>query len=161
MKKIAVISLSLLLAACGYSPLYKEGGPSATSSIAQLEQIEIAPMKDRLGQEMQNRLLDLLGGTATPNYTLNITLDAKIEGYGFRPDAAVTQEQVTVTAYVQLTDNRDESVAFTTTITDRTSYDVVLSDFATVTQRDDAKRRLVRELSDQLHRRLALHFREQ
>ena len=43
-------------------------------------------------------------------------------------------------------------------MTARMSYDLVQSDFAIVTQREDAARRLALDLAERIHRRLALYF---
>lgn len=160
MKQLMVIIFCIALTACGYKPLYQEGDPakSITNNIEELSQVRIDPIDDRLGQIMRNRLLDILGTSATENYRLSIQLSEQIEGYGFRQDGAVTQEQVLVTANVRLYNLADNVLVYSTVLEDRTSFDVALSDFATVTQREDAKRRLVVELANQLHRRLALHF---
>lgn len=161
MKKSIIVALSLMVSACGFQPLYQAEGGNSEMVLTQLAGVEIAPIPERLGQIMRNRMLDLFGSTTHPDYRLNVMLSDEIEGYGFRSDAAVTQEQVTMTADIVLNSVTSGDVEFETTLRARTSYDVVLSDFATYTQREDAKRRLVEELAEQLHRRLALHFRKQ
>ena len=148
-----------MLAGCGFKPLYQAEGGNSEMVLTKLASIDIAPIPERLGQIMRNRMLDLFGSTTSPDYRLSVTISDELEGYGFRSDAAVTQEQITVSAVITLHDMASGDVEFETTLRARTSYDVVLSDFATYTQREDAKRRLVEELAEQLHRRLALHFR--
>jgi len=155
--RILAFILVFLLAACGFKPLYEAGGSSAAMQ-AKLSAIEVAPIPDRLGQIMRNRLLDRLNVTASREYRLDIVLMQATEGYGVRPDAATTQEQLTVRAQVKLVSLVDETVLFEEEMRVRTSYDIVLSDFATVTQREDSARRLVLELAERIHRRLALQF---
>lgn len=161
MTKSIIIALTLLLTGCGFKPLYQAEGGNSRMVLTKLASIDIAPIPERLGQIMRNRMLDLFGSATTPDYRLNVTISDEIEGYGFRSDAAVTQEQVTMTAVIVMKTLASDEIEFETTLRARTSYDVVLSDFATYTQREDAKRRLVEELAEQLHRRLALHFRKQ
>ncbi len=161
MKKSIIIALTLLLAGCGFKPLYQAEGGNSEMVLTKLASIDIAPIPERLGQIMRNRMLDLFGSASQPDYSLSVSISNEIEGYGFRPDAAVTQEQVTMIAVITLNALSTGDIEFETTLRARTSYDVVLSDFATYTQREDAKRRLVEELAEQLHRRLALHFRKQ
>ena len=160
MKKLFIISLCLLVAACGYTQLYTDN-KSATADIAALNQIRIMPIDERLGVVMYNRLQDIFGTATQENYQLNIQLIEEIEGFGFRSDAAVTQEEVRVIANVRLVRLVDDELVYAEALTERTSFDVALSDFANETQRDDAKERLVRELAEQLHRRLAIYFRNQ
>ena len=161
MTKSIIIALALLLTGCGFHPLYQAEGDNSKIVLTKLASIDIAPIPDRLGQIMRNRMLDLFGSSTLPDYRLTVVISDEIEGYGFRSDAAVTQEQVTVTAVIALKAIASDALEFETTLRARTSYDVVLSDFATYTQREDAKRRLVEELAEQLHRRIALHFRKQ
>jgi len=156
MKHLLFISC-LLLAACGFKPLYEAGGSSQAMQ-AELSAIEIGPISDRLGQIMRNRLLDRLNTSGVQNYRLDVVLEQSSEGYGVRPDAATTQEQVTMVAVAKLVSLKDQSVMFEETLRARASFDIVLSDFATVTQREDSARRLVLELAERIHRRLALHF---
>jgi LPS-assembly lipoprotein len=156
MRIIAIISL-LMLTACGFRPLYEAGGSSAAMQ-AEMSAVEISPIPDRLGQIMHNRLLDRLNVSGAQKYRLDIMLNQSSENYGTRPDAATTQEQLTMIATVKLTSLNDETVLFEEDMRARTSYDVVLSDFATVTQREDSARRLVLELAERVHRRLALQF---
>lgn len=156
MRILAFISL-LTLAACGFKPLYEAGGSSAGMQ-AELAAIDVAPIRDRIGQIMRNRLLDRLNASATQKYQLSVVLTQSTEGYGVRPDTATTQEQLTLFASVKLVALADDAVLFDEEMRARTSYDLVLSDFATLTQREDSARRLVLELAERIHRRLALQF---
>jgi len=145
------------LSACGFKPLYEAGGSSAQMQ-AELAAIDVAPIHDRIGQVMRNRLLDRLNASAKQKYQLSIILRQSTEGYGVRPDTATTQEQLTIVASVKLTALADDTLLFEEEMRARTSYDLVLSDFATLTQREDSARRLVLELAERIHRRLALQF---
>jgi len=156
MRILLFISL-LSLAACGFKPLYEAGGSSEAMQ-EQLSAIDVGPIPDRIGQIMRNRLLDRLNVSAQQKYRLDISLAQSMEGYGVRPDAATSQEQLTLLASVKLVALTDETVLFEEEMRARTSYDIVLSDFATVTQREDSARRLVLELAERIHRRLALQF---
>jgi LPS-assembly lipoprotein len=156
MRALLVIAL-LTLSACGFRPLYEAGGSSAAMQ-SHLSGIEVAPIADRLGQVMRNRLLERLNVGSAPEYRLSVVLTQTTEGYGIRPDAAVTQEQLTLTATVIFAKLGEEELIFSEDMRARTSYDLVLSDFASVTQREDSARRLALELAERIHRRLALYF---
>jgi len=156
MRTLALISL-LFLSACGFKPLYEAGGSSKQMQ-AELAAIDVAPIADRVGQIMRNRLLDRLNASAAQKYRLIVVLTQSTEGYGVRPDTATTQEQLTLVAAVKLIALDDETILFEEQMRARTSYDLVLSDFATLTQREDSARRLVLELAERIHRRLALQF---
>lgn len=155
--RIFLVILALCLSACGFKPLYEAGGSSEAMQ-QELSAVSVAPIPDRLGQIMRNRLLDRLNVSGVEKYSLHIAFEQSSEGYGVRPDAATTQEQLTVTAQVKLVSLSDDEVLFEDTLRASTSFDIVLSDFATVTQREDSARRLVLELAERTHRRIALYF---
>lgn len=157
MRLLAVFSL-LLLTACGFKPLYEAGGSSAAMQ-AHLADIEVAPIPDRLGQIMRNRLLDRLNASGS-KYRLEVVLEQSSEQYGTRPDTAKTQEQLTMFAAMRLVsyEGAEPVVLIEDRMRARTSFDVVQSDFAAVATREDSARRLALELAERIHRRLALYF---
>lgn len=156
MRALLFIAL-FVLSACGFRPLYEAGGSSQAMQ-AHLASVEIAPIADRLGQVMHNHLLDRLNVAGRADYRLTVSLDQSTQGFGIRPDAAATQEQLTLVATVVFTRLDGEEVIFAEDMRARTSYDLVLSDFASVQQREDSERRLALELAERIHRRLALYF---
>lgn len=159
MRTIAFIPL-LLLTACGFQPLYEAGGSSSAMQ-AYLASVEVGPIEDRLGQIMRNRLVSRLNGAGNPEYRLEVGLQQNSESFGVRPDTATTQEQLTLVAGVRLVPIKTGEPVLEENFRARTSFDLVLSDFATVSQREDAANRLVLELAERIHRRLALYFANQ
>ena len=156
MRYLVFIS-ALFLSACGFQPLYEAGGSSALMQ-EQLASVDVGPIPDRLGQVMRNRLVSRLNTSGNPEYMLEVKLDQTSENFGVRPDTATTQEQITMVAAIQLISEKTGEPVLQESFRARTSFDLVLSDFATVTQREDAARRLSLELAERIHRRLALHF---
>lgn len=159
MRFVALI-FSLMLAACGFKPLYEAGG-SSTQMQAELASIEVGPIADRLGQIMRNRLVARLNAGTRPEYRLEVVLTQSSETFGVRPDTATTQEQLTLVADMQLIKFGEETPVITQSLRARSSFDVVLSDFATVSQREDTAQRLALDLAERIHRRLALHFAQE
>lgn len=143
--------------ACGFQPLY-QAEDSTPAMRAALAEVEVSPIgNDRLGQVMRNSLIQKLGG-AGGRYRLDIALEEARELYGIRPDAAAQQEELKLTATMVLTPAGGEDAVIDERMTARMSYDLVQSDFAIVTQREDAARRLALDLAERIHRRLALYF---
>jgi len=157
MKALTFTLLLLVLSGCGFRPLYESQG-SAEAMRVQLYGVEVAPMPDRLGQVMRNRLLEWLDKSASPTHRLEVTLDSSEEVFGIRPDESAAQEQVTLIASVRLVDLNTDEAVWEQSLRGRTSYDLVLSDFSNVMQREDANRRLALDLASQIHSRLALYF---
>lgn len=156
MRALAII-LSLALAACGFQPLYEAGG-SSTAMQQHLASVEVGPIDDRLGQIMRNRLVSRLNASGRADYRLDVVLNQSSETFGVRPDTATTQEQLTIVATMRLTALDGDRPVMEESFRARTAFDLVLSDFATVSQREDSAQRLVLELAERIHRRLALHF---
>lgn len=157
--RILVFISSLLIAACGFKPLYEAGGSSAEMQ-SRLSGVEVGPIPDRLGQIMRNRLVSRLNVEGRARYRLDVSLAQSSETFGVRPDTATTQEQLTVIANVRLVSLDKDEAVLEQSFRARTSFDLVLSDFATVSQREDSAQRLVLDLAERIHRRLALHFAE-
>lgn len=159
MRLIYAVLLVMSVSACGFTPLYETG--AAKSQLSQtISQIAVAPINDnRVGQIMHNRLSEFMYGSGGAKYTLQIKLAQTSEGYGIRGDAATTQEQMIVTASYSLMEVGVEAPVIMGELTDRVSYDLVLSDFSTVIQREDSARRLVLQLADRIHRRVVIHLR--
>lgn len=152
------LAAAFLTAACGFQPLYDGGADGAVR--AGIAGVEVGPIADRLGQEMRNRLIERMGSGAHSDYRLDVVLNTETEGFGIRSDAAATQEQMILTAVIRLTPIGKDMPVIEDTLRARTSYDLVLSDYATVAEREDAARRLAFELAERIHRRLALYFNQ-
>jgi len=154
-----------LLAGCGFQPLHDEGFGSARAMVAE---IEISPIPDRLGQITRNRLVERFGSSVIPDYRLDVQLTDRSRQFGFRGDnpvtgaagdAAKTQEQVLLTADFQLIDIKTGDVVMADRVNTSASYDIVLSDFANVTQREDTTRRLALQAVDTIELRLGVFFK--
>jgi LPS-assembly lipoprotein len=157
MRYSALLLVFIMLAGCGFTPLYKttDGGADINS---ELSLINVAPIPDRLGQVMRNHLLTTLNTSGNSKYELRIDLNQESLGYGTRPDAAATQEQLTITADIKLVDPATDTILYSDTLFSRTSFDLVLSDFSNVIQREDSAERLALEISERVQRRLAYYF---
>ena len=156
-----VLAGSLMAAACGFQPLYaeRESDPGIRAALAE---VEVAPIPDRLGQVVRNDLQDRLtpyGAPASGAYRLVVSLNATKEGYGFRGDEAVTREAVRLEAPFQLVDQATGEVLLADTVSATASYDVVQSDFATLSAERDAERRTADEVGAVIAARVGLYFR--
>lgn len=159
MHRFALLFICVALTACGFRPLYEAGG-SADAMQQRLASVAVAPVPERLGQILTTQLEDRFLTNGAPEYRLALSLEQSTRGFGVRPDASVAQEELTMVAVMQLYLLGDEQPVIEERVRARTAYDVVLSDFANVQQRDDAARRLVLDIADRVERRLALYFSE-
>lgn len=154
---LAPLSLTLALAACGFHPLY--GDYKSSVPEADFASVYIAPISDRSGQQLRNFLIQRLnfsGQPARPLYTLTITLSLQGSGLALARDNTTTRASLTGTAHYTITDTATGKVIERGTSRATDSYDVLVSDYATLSARDDANTRVLRELSDDIQTRLAV-----
>jgi LPS-assembly lipoprotein len=151
--------LALALSACGLQPLYGGGssGPVATT----LRSVEVAPIPDRTGWLLRNKLVDRLGNSGErPEYRLDVTLDDNITSFGIRSDQAATRERRTLRARYQLVDLATGTVVLDATAGSDAGIDIVSSEYATVAAEQTAAENLADVVADQIVARLgayALH----
>lgn len=95
-RPLAVLALSgagLLVSACGFTPLYGDGGVSGD-----LTRIAISTPDDRLGYRLREQLEDSLGlnRQAQPLYRLTTEVEQSRRALGRRVDDTATRYELTV-----------------------------------------------------------------
>ncbi|GER01561.1 twin-arginine translocation pathway signal protein [Iodidimonas gelatinilytica] len=162
--------LAFLLAGCGFQPIYGTNGPAAgTGAGTAFEDlteafagIDVAPMRDRVGQKLRNDLVSTLtprGEAGTPRYSLQMELKERFEGYAFREDRAITRQRLQLDARMVLVDLESGEIALSDDLSAWMAYDVVQSDFANLSAERDARDRAAAQLVDKVVARLARYFR--
>ena len=157
----AVMAFALWLGACGFEPLYARDEASGTGAQDQLAQVRIAPIPDRIGQELHNLLRDRLnpkGQPRKPDYNLQITLSEQTEELGIRKDETATRANLKVFANFVLFDARTNQTLLIGRSRSFNSYNILESQFATLFSEADARSRALREISDEIRNRLAVYF---
>ena len=159
MRILAVVLIASLLAGCGYHPLYGDHTDSASS--AELANIYVAGIPNREGQILRNYLIERLSDNAQPGYpthTLTISLRIQSTGIALSRDNTTSRTNITATANFVLVDSAANRPVLKGVSRATTSYDVLLSDYATLVSREDAENRTLREVSDDLRTRLAVYL---
>lgn len=149
-----------LLAGCGFRPLYgaNAGGGGATEELAK---VQVAPINDRVGQLVRNRLIDHLtpkGSTAARPYRLKVVLTESQEGIALARDEAATRFNYQLRGKFTLSERATGREMLQGSARSIAVYNVVSADFSTLTAETDAKRRAAREISDEIKSRLAVYF---
>ena len=158
----AIAALAFLVAACGFQPLYSQGG-SAPAVLAQLSAIAIDVKKDRLERLVYSSLLDELtplGAPANPAYRLEVTLEEVRTGVGFEADDSATRFNFQLLGTWTLIDTQSSEVLFQSSSRSIAAYNVVTSQFATLTAEKDAEERTAVDLARDIRLQLSLHFRQ-
>lgn len=158
-------ALALAVAGCGFRPLYAPPGddasPEARAVSADLAAVSVAPIPNRQGQELRNRLTDILHvGTpaAGKRYTLSIGLGEQQQSLAVRQTGLATRANLYMYANYTLFDaTTGQAVVFGST-SGIASYDLLDQDFATLTAINDARTRVIARLADNIRNRLAVHF---
>lgn len=160
-----VFAALAVAAGCTVRPLYGDmtsaTGPQAFTS-ARLESVEIAPVDDRVGQEVRNHLIFLLGGgkgqPASPVYKVELSTrvtDARASSINTsRVNLDPTSGIVTVQATYILTNARNGERISIGTRSVQAPYDIPRQEFAALRAVRNAEDRASRELAELL--RLAI-----
>jgi LPS-assembly lipoprotein len=155
-----VIWSSLLLTACGFSPMYAQKN-QAPLSVGVL----IEASKDEMGQQFQQNLEDQLNSgvaPANPAYKLVVSLGSAAGGMGVARDGTVSRYNVTLTSVYTLIRLADKKVIQQDTINHVSSFNNPANQyFSTYISQKDAQRRGIMELSELYRQRIgALLLRE-
>lgn len=155
----ALAACLAILGGCGFQPLY--GQRDRGSVAAELAAVKIKLIENRIGQQLRNFLLDRLnprGEPATAIYDLTIALEESRENLAIRKDETATRANLTLRANYVLERAATGEILVEGFIRSVTSYDIVDSDFATLSAESDARKRAVREISEDIKIRLGIYF---
>lgn len=157
---IGVVSaLCMAIAACGFRPLYGEAGGADAKTLAS---VSIAQIKDRSGQKLRNFLLERMApnaGARESKYTLNVELTENKSELNIRKDESATRANLSISAKFTLTNVAGGGGIFKGTILSTNSYNVLGSDFATLSAENDARNRSLRSLAEEIRLRVATALR--
>jgi LPS-assembly lipoprotein len=157
----ACLLLGLALAGCGFQPLYGRSGPEAASPLEHMAAIRIAPLPDRVGQQMHNLLRDRLnprGQPREPAYRLDLELSESRQELGIRKDETATRANLILSARFILREFASDRVLLEGRTSSVNSFNILTNQFATSFSESDARKRALRELSDSIRTRLGIYF---
>ncbi|MDC0987647.1 LPS assembly lipoprotein LptE [Alphaproteobacteria bacterium] len=149
-----------LLAGCGFEPLYGAKGQSVRVDAA-LNEISIKPIKGRSGQQLYNHLLDQLnprGVPAHPRYVLVVTASVNKISLGIKRDETATRAKLSLSSNFKLHGSSNNAVVFYGYSQSTNSYNIVDSEFTTLSAEKDAIDRAARVVSENIKIRLALYL---
>jgi len=160
---VALIGAAAALGACGYRPLYATSGAGDASGVAavqSLESIHVDPIPNREGQMMRTALerrLAVRPGAET-RYTLSVTLSESVSTFAVERDAFATRANLELTAVYELKDNQSGKTMTQGQTRAVASYNFLNSEYATFAARQDARKRAIDTLADDIRTRLASYF---
>lgn len=168
MKNILILTTFILLTGCGFSPLYvQHSGGTWTSkdnydkSITyEMSQIRITPISERFGQQIRNKLLDLISPKGAPTkakYRLDVELDKKeVSQQAMRDDVTATSERVDYTVNYKLYQGNTilvsgDSFAFV-------SYDVLNNPYSTTMAQKKSEENAANIIANDIALRIGAYF---
>ncbi|MDO8607501.1 MAG: LPS assembly lipoprotein LptE [Phaeospirillum sp.] len=142
---------------CGFGPMYAKGGGDRTGISADLADIRIAPIKDRMGQKLRNALLQRITPQGEPGdyrYSLSVTLTESASDLGYRRDSFATLGNLTMSAGFSLQGD-GVGILLGTAIT-VVSFDYLGPRYASVATERDAEDRAITQLADDIRSQVAV-----
>lgn len=168
-RRYFVLTLCVAVTGCGFQPLYRKSAtdPGVTRELAQIKVMAVKSKEreyERLGQQLNNLLserLDPDGSNQPVRYLLESDLSVSLARTGIQITEEATRARLTVQVAFRLYESGTNRSLYTGTEQSINSYNVVDSQYATLSAENDAARRAVREISDSLRLRLAIFFQRE
>jgi LPS-assembly lipoprotein len=155
-----LLALPLLLSGCGFHPLY--GTPeNGVGPADRLATVQIAPLPDRIGQQLHNLLRDRLNPGGQPrhaDFELRIVLTETRQELSIRKDETATRANLLVAAQFMLHEIATNQVVLRGNAQSTNSYNILTSQFATTSSELNARKRGLREISEDIRTRLGIYF---
>lgn len=149
-----IASLTLLVAACGFQPMYAPPGGGSAIGPVQVSEIE-----GKAGHVLRTELTRLLAAenTGAPSAELQITLTEQVLQFGIRRDESSTRAEIRLTAnYVLTPPNNGEEMRGS--LTSVANYDIPPAAFGEIAAQDDARERAAETLAQRFRAELALRM---
>ena len=165
-KNILLVAALILTSSCGFEPLYqkKAGSDAINNDLAQVEILNLRDKidyNDRLGQMLKNLLLDRFnpyGRPQSPFYKLDVKLQSAKTELGFNIVDEATRAKLTLNAEYVLSESTTNAVLFRGSSRSINSYNIISSDFATLSAEKNAFDRGTREIADDITLRISTFF---
>ncbi|TKD18144.1 hypothetical protein FBT96_11075 [Rhodobacter capsulatus] len=138
------------LSACGFTPAYGPKGGAA----GLLGRVETDMPQTPDDFALVRRLSERLGPVEKARYRLSYTVGTDVLGQAITPEGATTRYSLTGQVEYRLHDSRSDAVLLAGKVSSFTSWSASGSVVATSSAEDDAHRRLMRMLADQIVTRL-------
>ena len=163
MKKFILMISLLLVAACGFEPMYGRNQDEAVGVENRLAVVDINNIPDREGQYLRNALIDRFyrrGRPQTPLYILNIEpLIENLVDLDITKNSDATRGQLKLESDLQLTDAKTGEIVMQRKIAAITSYNILGSEFATRVSEENARTNALEDLARQVELQLNLYFK--
>jgi LPS-assembly lipoprotein len=163
-RRIALaLAATVLLAGCGFHPMYGGGSDDAVADAA-LAGIRVEPIPNRIGQLVANELRDSFNprGAAVPaRYNLKVIVSAANSDLAIRTDGTASRELYVATANFSLLPIDGHGPGLGGSARSNNSYDIGENEYSVVVANDDAQTRAARDIAQQISLQLSLFMQQQ
>jgi LPS-assembly lipoprotein len=158
---LLAVGAPLVALGCGWEPLYGdiETGPAS----AELRAIKVDPISERIGQQLAIALRNSLNPTGEPTtarYQLSTTLTTYLSNLGIQSQGLATLGQLDAYATYKLVDLKTGGILLNNTVHVANSFDLNPNQYSTIVGEDDARKRCVLELDQEIVTRLTLFLQQ-
>lgn len=149
-------SLAMLLASCGFHPLYAPvgGGPA-------IGPIQLAAIDGKAGHVLRTELDRILGveaGAGGAPMLLEITLQEQVIQLGIRLDESATRAELRLNANYVLTPAAAGGRVMRGSVNSVVNYDIPTAAFGEIAAQDDARERAAETMAQRFRAELALRM---
>ena len=157
---LLLVSLVFLVSACGFKPLYAERQDKQSVS-RDFAAVKILPISNRTGQILRNELIDRMNPDGQPSeakYSLEVRSTVSKQTLGIRIDETATRANMQFSASFRLREISSGAVVYKSATAATTSYNIVSSDYGTISAERNARKRGALLVADSITVRLAAYF---
>ncbi len=151
--RLLIASLALLVAACGFQPMYSQGHGAAIGPV------QVAQIDGKAGHVLKtelDRLLAVEANGGTPA-ALEITLEEQVTRLGLRRDESATRGELRLVANYVLTP-ANGGRALRGTVSTVVNFDIPTAAFGEIAAQDDARERAAETMAQRFRAELALRM---
>ncbi len=159
---LAISLLTPLLGGCGFEPLYGDR-PGSGSVNQNLAEIEVAQIRDRIGQLIRNRLIDRMHASnrnAGVKYRLIADTNSGRTDYGVALETAPSFSTVSLVVRYSLLEAASGTLLTANAAIAIVNFSSTTSPFSTIVGDEDARRRAAEQVADVIVNQLALFFQD-
>lgn len=153
--RLLIAGLTLLLAACGFQPMYAPGdGANAIGPV------QIAEIEGKTGHVLRTELTRILAveNDGSPPANLEITLTEQVTPLGIRRDESATRAELRLTANYILTPPQAGARVMRGSVFTVVNYDIPTAAFGEIAAQDDARERAAETMAQRFRAELALRI---
>lgn len=156
MRALLAVAMLMLLAGCGFQPMYAQpGGGQAIGPV------NVTMIEGKAGHVLKtelDRILDVERGDAPPAQ-LDIRLREDVVRLGIRLDESASRAELRLTASYVLTPAGGRAIRGA--VTSFVNYDIPVAAFGEIAAQDDARERAAESLAQRMRAELAIRMAQQ